>query len=204
MTAEAQFRKTTQRLMPLEVERTEPGQYNIYPSYPLNSGKIEAGYGALAEKIVQQSQSTIILDGFPGVLWEKVRQQLTEALISRKVKAAWHNIDQALLSPEQIDKMIAPFLGGDDPLFGYRFSGSLRDFFDPERLSSMTLEPEADLNILYGTGAALSGWQGLLIYFDIPKNEIQFRARSKSVKNLAPNSRLPLNQPINAATLSIG
>ena len=190
MTAEAQFRKTTQRLMPLEVERTEPGHYNIYPSYPLNSGKIEAGYGALAERIVQQSQSTIILDGFPGVLWEKVRQQLTEALISRKVKAAWHNIDQALLSPEQIDKMIAPFLGGDDPLFGYRFSGSLRDFFDPERLSSMTLEPEADLNILYGTGAALSGWQGLLIYFDIPKNEIQFRARSKSVKNIGAKQPL--------------
>ncbi len=139
---------------------------------------------ALAERIVQQGQSTIILDGYPGVLWEKVQRQLTEALNSRKINAAWHNIEQALLPPEKIDRLIAPFLGGSDPLFGYRFNGALRDFFEAHRLSNLAPDPQAALNIVFGTGAALSGWHGFLVYFDIPKNEIQFRARSKSIKNI--------------------
>ncbi len=97
---------------------------------------------------------------------------------------SFQNVETALLAPAQIDTLIEPYLGGDDPLFGFRFQGELKDFFDPQRLAALQPAPNSQQNLLYGTGAALAGWQGLLLYVDIPKNEIQFRARSKSVRNL--------------------
>ncbi len=189
------FRKTTQYLMsPDSLEGTKPGQYSIYPAHPLEPGIIEVGYDALARKIIDkrsgQHSATVIIDGYPGVLWENFQQQLEKAFSPYALKIGWHPIEQALLSPDQIDGLIAPFLGGDDPNFGYRFTGMLRDFFDPQRLDTICPDPQADLNIIYGTGAVLAGWHGYLIYVDVPKNEIQFRARSKSIRNVGAKEPL--------------
>ncbi len=52
------------------------------------------------------------------------------------------------------------------------------DWFDKNKLSAIQPDPEADLNIFIGIGAALSPWQAPLIYIDVPKNEIQFRMRA--------------------------
>jgi mannose-6-phosphate isomerase class I len=98
-------------------------------------------------------------------------------------------VDHALLPANQIEALVAPFLGGDDPLFGRRFTGSLRDFFDPEALAALRPNPRARLNIVYGCGAALARWlrddlHGLLVYADVPKNEIQYRSRAGHPTNL--------------------
>ncbi len=182
MQSEQPYRKTSQYLMPARTAETQPGQYNIFPAFPLQPGVIQAGYAALVERIAQAG--TVIVDGYPGVLWDRFQKNLAAALAQRGISAAFHPVEHALLSSAQIDTLIAPYLGGDDALFGFRFPGRLADFFDPARLAALQPDPQARLNILYGTGAALAGWQGLLLYVDVPKNEIQFRARAKAVKNL--------------------
>ena len=93
--------------------------------------------------------------------------------------------------PEEIEALVTPFLGGDDPLFGTRYTGRLQDFFIPEALKSFKLDSQADINILYGCGAALADWQAYLVYVDLPKNEIQFRSRAGSIANLG--ARQPQN-----------
>ena len=96
----------------------------------------------------------------------------------RGVRVAWCDVSTALLPPHAIDDLIAPYLGGDDPIFGFRFGGDLRPFFDAAKLAELAPDPAADLNIIYGCGAALaSSWSGVLVYVDVPKNEIQFRQR---------------------------
>lgn len=182
------WRKSTQELAPAVRPPTPAGQYDIYPAFPLPAGQIHLGFERLAEHLSGYSQ--VILDGFGGVLWEDFRHRLQAAFSHIGVEAHWVDVAQALKSPAEIERLCAPFLGGEDPLFGRRFPGELREFFDPERLRVLQPDPRAALNIIYGCGAALAGWQGCLAYVDVPKNEVQFRARAGAISNLG------LEQPL--------
>lgn len=176
------WRKTTQHLLPAQRTAADAnalsGQYNIYPAHNLGSGQIEGGFTALARRLAGARQ--VVIDGYPGALWTDFRERLTAALYDLGVRTHWVDVATALKPSAAIDTMLAPYLGGDDPIFGFRYPGTLADFFDRRALAA--LQPAAaDLNILYGCGAALAGWQGLLLYVDVPKNEIQFRQRARSV-----------------------
>ncbi len=189
------WRKTTQELLPTRHVATPAGQYDLYPGFPLESGKIELGYDALAQRLAGESR--VIIDGYGGVFWDVLRARLDRALAQQGVQARWLDVAQALRSPAAIEAMVAPFLGGDDPIFGTRFTGKLADFFDADRLAAFRPDDHAGrrsptfaksrtstMTILYGCGAALAGWEGTLVYVDLPKNEVQFRARAGSIANL--------------------
>jgi len=102
----------------------------------------------------------------------------------RQIKTNWQNSFDYLKQPDVISKMVSPFLGGDDPVFGIRTTLNLEDFFENELSEGLKPDPDADINFIIGTGASLAGWKGLLIYLDLPKNEIQFRSRAGSITNL--------------------
>jgi mannose-6-phosphate isomerase class I len=175
------WRKTTQYLMPSRRREVMDGQYDIYPTHSLGTGRIAGGMAALAQQLAPARR--VVIDGYPGVLWADFRERLHAALHALGVRVHWVDAGSALLPPEQIDALIAPYLGGDDPIFGFRYGGELGDFFAPAALAQLAdnTDPGADLNILYGCGAALAGWPGALVYVDVPKNEIQFRQRAGSV-----------------------
>ena len=158
------------------------GEYDIYPAYPLRKGKIEHGFLHLASHLIGHSQ--IVIDGYVGVLWDHFQAQLDQALQSQGVHADWVSISQALRPDEEIDMLIEPFLGCDDPIFGKRFIGRLADFFDARKLILETGHSQSEMIIYYGTGAALVTENAYLVYVDVPKNEIQYRARAGSICNL--------------------
>lgn len=156
--------------------------YNPFPVFPLADGLIGSGYESLAKRIT--GCGTLILDGYQGVFFETIRDGLQKEFEKSGTDTRWQDAGLAMLSPEEIFDKIEPFLGGQDPLFGTRCTLQLRDFFDTEKLKSLKPVPGADLNIIYGVGAALTGWEGCLIYADLPKNEMQFRARRAEICNL--------------------
>lgn len=178
----SEIRKTTQYLIPVEKKAPAAGEYDIYPVHDLGAGSVSSDYRELARRIA--GCGTVIVDGYVGVRFEDFVSRLNGELAALGVKTLWWSVDSALKSPEEVDKLIEPYLGGDDPIFGFRAKLSLPDFFDAGKLAAIRPDDSAQLNIIYGTGAALAGWEGTLIYLDIPKNEIQFRSRAGSVRNL--------------------
>ncbi len=180
--AEEGLRKSTQLLMPGSASTQPDDRYDIYPEFPVGSGAIRLGFDALAEAIATHSH--VILDGYVGTPWELVRGRLDRALRALGIEPEWTEFAHAYLPEEEINRRVAPFLGGDDPLFGTRFRGTLRDFVDPDRLRDLAPRPRSRMSILYGCGSALAPWKGTLVYFDLPKNELQFRSRAGWVCNL--------------------
>jgi len=177
------WRKSNQYLLPEKKLLAQEGSYDIYPSFKLEDGLICSGFQSLADAIIKHR--LIIIDGYIGVFYDLFREKLDECLRNKGVRTSWFDTTDYYKHHDLIEKIVAPFLGGDDPLFGMRTTLNLEDFFDISRLRNLSPDLSADINIVIGPGAILTGWEGLLVYIDIPKNEIQFRSRAGSITNLA-------------------
>ncbi|GHS91458.1 transcriptional regulator [Bacteroidia bacterium] len=176
------WRKTTQFLAPEKSTVSHRGDYDIYPAFPVGTGKIREGAEALAEWIARYEQ--VVIDGYVGVFWEQLVESVNIELNKKGKKAYWHHIDAAMRPADEINEMVAPFLGGDDPVFGKITDKKLIDWFDGDKLKKIKPAATGGINILVGCGTALAGWNAPLIYIDLPKNELQFRMRTGAVTNL--------------------
>ncbi len=182
-------RCSSQYVMPISEEKEAIKEgYRIYPSYEINKGSIERGYKSLAKEI--SAYKSIAIDGYLGVYWDDFIGQLTKELKLLGVDSIAFATQAALKDQMDIDHMIAPFLGEDDPVFGKRFAGNLIDFYDQEKLGRLQTN-ENVLRILYGPGAAMQKSYERIMYLDIPKNEIQYRSRSGSIFNLGVEEIYP-------------
>lgn len=187
------YRKTEQLLMPADKQKEKIGRYALYPTHSVGENKIQKNFESLAAEI--QNKKTIIIDGYLGVFYENVKENLQNNFEKLGIKTNWIDTSQALKTEAEIDKLVEPFLGGNDPIFGTRTTLNLADFFQTEKLKHFKLDKDADINIIYGIGACLANFKGTKIYIDLPKNELQFRARAKSFPNLgaaAPNEPKPM------------
>lgn len=175
-------RKTTQWLIPESVVPTPPGKYDIYPGFKVPRHSIQSGYESLAG--VFEKHQNIILEGYVGVFWEDLCKGINAHLQERGLKVRWQEMASSFKSVGELETLIAPFLGGDDPVFGKKTTLTLIDFYDIGKIEKMIPDPTADINIVYGPGAALCQWEGLVCYVDLPKNELQFRMRARAITNL--------------------
>lgn len=205
----AEWRISNQRLLPAEPgDAASPGEYELHPTFPLAQGELARGWAALAALLARGAgmetpaghaasagdgpvgtRALATVDGYGGVMWDELRRGLTAQFDCAGLTVAWFDVRAAMLPAGRLEELLAPFLGGDDPIFGKRFDGSLADLFDPAALAALEPDPEAQLSIVYGPGAALAGWEGALAYAMVPKNEIQYRSRAGSVAPLGTPSR---------------
>jgi mannose-6-phosphate isomerase class I len=152
------------------------------------------GWAAIADQLkhaiaqASRKQFTLIVDCYPGVdeaqILAELKQRLTPALA---VKAA-----DAMLAPERIDQLVAPFLGGNDLVFGFLSGLTLPQFFDPQKLwhwRETVAAVTEGLVLIVGCGARLIAEGDLLVYADLARWEAQGRFRRKQASNLGVENR---------------
>ncbi|QHS54332.1 hypothetical protein GWR56_01780 [Mucilaginibacter sp. 14171R-50] len=181
---DAGLRKTAQLLMPakLTTEAVAGEEYNIYPVCKLGDNKIFNGYDALAGWVIKQK--TVVIDGYAGILWDKVKTGLEQHIALKGFSINWVETTQYLKPEAEVDTLVKPFLGTADSVWGTKCTLNLHDLFQTEKLGAQQPNSEFEINIIIGTGASLANWQAPLIYIDMPKNELQFRMRAGAIKNL--------------------
>lgn len=176
-------RDTQQELLPLYKQWDKTDRYDIYPTRKISQGSISHDLEALLAQL--PATGNLIIDGYVGIDWESFITALKAAFPKSSSELNWVNIATALKPEEEIDAMLSPYLhsDGESSIFGQAFQAGLEEFFVAEQLEQ--LQPAtAERNVVYGTGASLAGWEGTLIYLDLPKNELQFRSRAGRVHNL--------------------
>lgn len=181
---QARFRKSGQALLPYRLtgSPTNKQGYDIYPFHALGKGKIYNGYNTLAKWMA--AYPCVLVDGFSGVVWQDVQSCLQDAFSSLRLKIRFIQAADYMLSPGEISELVAPFLGDRDSVWGTKTSLQLQDFFRMNEINQPGIDKGYDCTIVIGTGAALWKTDAPVVYLDIPKNEIQYRARAGAINNL--------------------
>ena len=177
------FRVTNQNLLPLRknIEKNIDCKYDMYPVFDCGNNKILFGYDSLVDMICDKRE--IVIDGYSGVIFEHIREEIDRRLKIKNKTVLWLEAVAALKSEEEIELMLEPFLGGNDPLFGKKCTLDFAKFFVNNALIRFKNDDKFDINIYIGIGSSLIRSNAPVVYFDVCKNEIQYRSRAKSIYN---------------------
>ena len=106
--------------------------YDKFPvvAVPQGENACVAGWencaGRLRQAIAQRQKrkTVLVVECYPGVDEKGIREQLKRLLSPALLSSA----SDSLLTPEKIDALVAPFLGGNDPVFGFLSDLALPQF----------------------------------------------------------------------------
>ena len=157
------------------------------------------GWAAIAARLREQllrvhaqgrpaRASVIVIECYSGVFEPEVRAGLDPAFDS----ALWINTCDAFRPAAEIDRLVAPDLGGDDPVFGFLSRLTLEDFLSDEKVASLRSRIAAAPGpvVVIGHGASLIALDPtLLIYADLARWEAQRRQRRGDISNLGVDNR---------------
>ncbi len=176
-----------------------PSHYDKFPCVAVcgQDGGCSRGWDLVAQRIADQirpglkarSRWVVAVECYPGVHHD----ELTLALQTRLRPDHWVPAQDAFQSEVEIDNIIAPYLGADDPIFGFLTPLSLDAFLDPHKQAALArrVDEFVGLVVVYGTGALLCCTPDTVVYADMPRWEGQLRQRRNEVSNLgAHNSHL--------------
>ncbi len=161
-----------------------------------NSGEAcVAGWDRIAETLRQAiarrrtSKTVVTVECYPGVAEEEILGELQ----ARLSPALAVHAREALMPPERVDTLVAPFLGGDDPVFGFLTELELPQFFDlqqADRLRQQVHGVTHGLVLVLGCGARLIAEGDILVYADLARWEAQKRFRRNESSNLGVENRM--------------
>jgi hypothetical protein len=164
------------------------GGYDKSPAVEIAGGGGKAWRGwpeicrELFSAIDAASTPVVAIECYPGVFQQEIGQALQAARPDIQVI----EMQDALLSEEEIEQLIAPFTGGDDPIFGFTSDLTLSRFFEPQRLKQIQEQASCTSAplVLLGSGAFIAAPdRALHVYADLPRWEIQQRQRRGQIAN---------------------
>jgi len=155
---------------------------------PEHASSCWTGWDTIAE-VLRKKGTIIAVECYPGVHDDAVCAELA----GRFPAAKTFDSKEAFKSPEEVETLVAPFLGGDDPVFGHlNTTLGLADFLDPEKTRTLSgrIAGESGPVLVIGPGASLVAPRAdLLVYADMPRWEGQLRQRRGEVDNLGTRNR---------------
>jgi len=170
-------------------------RHSNYDKFPVvevrpTAQECSVGWAGIVETLksaIRGARAVVGVELYPGVLDREVE----EALAAGLKPAAVISTSKLLKPVNEIDTMLAPYLG-DDPVFGRMNGIVLEDFFDARRLAEARTRAQQHrdgLLLVIGTGAALIVPEpDLLVYADMARWEIQRRQRQGEVGNLGTDN----------------
>ena len=153
--------------------------YNKHPSIHIENsdGKVFSGDDEILRCLQAELSGdrwTLIVETYPGVNEDRICRMLEELNPDRIVSA--RNI---LREPEDLKARLDCILT-QDRVFGRMYSGELMDFADPEKADRLRsqIAGSGGKTVVFGFGASLLADQGLCVYADVSRWEIQLRYRA--------------------------
>jgi mannose-6-phosphate isomerase class I len=139
-------------------------------------------------KALGRKDVTIVVECYTGLHDREILTALRQGLTPDRLVETEKTVFR---SPEAVDALVAPDLGGKDPVFGRLTRLRMEDFIDPEKRDRLLRERGkwTGLSIIYGPGALLCGEADLVVYADMPRWEGQMRQRRNTVRNLGVGYR---------------
>jgi hypothetical protein len=173
-----------------------PSNYDRVPAVPVpgGGGGLALGWDAIARRIAgavaaRDARRTVVtVECYPGVDEGAVLGEL-DARLRPQLKLAAAG---ALRPPEEVAALVAPCLGGDDPVFGYLTTLELPAFFAAEKLEDVRRQLAAQVSgliLVVGCGARLIHPGDIFIYADLARWEAQLRFRRGTAANLGAGSQ---------------
>ncbi len=132
---------------------------------------------------LQRKKTVVVVDCYAGTFERDILAELARQLKPAVAIGAW----EALCGEDEINRLCAPFLGGDDPLFGRMSDLELQRFFDVGKLEAMRSRVSGATEgsiLIVGVGARFVHDGDLVIYADMPRWEAQRRQRRNLIGNL--------------------
>lgn len=165
--------------------------YEKFPAIkvPNSAGASATGWPDIADHLRRAledraaGRTVLVVECYPGVDETAVRDELSRRLTPALTVTA----SEALLPPEKVDALVAPFRGGNDPVFGFLADLNLPQFFDEGKLAvlqSRVATVATGLVLIVGCGARLIALGDLLVYADLARWEAQGRFRRNVSSNL--------------------
>lgn len=157
------------------------------------AGAAVAGWDTVGARLARDvtsrgaARTVVAVECYSGVDVDEVVAGLTPALRPSVVVRA----ERAFLDPEAVDRVVAPWLGGDDPVFGRLCPLTLEAWLEPGRRDVVRAEVEAARGtvLVVGTAASLCCTPDVLVYADMPRWEEQLRQRRGQSGNVGVPNR---------------
>lgn len=161
--------------------------YDKQPFTPVE-GYVWTGWDAVRNEIERATRAgqgkgrfIVRIECYQGVHHEELREAFASLAAS-----TWMDTADLFKPADAVQEMTFPYVT-DDRLFGFRAHFKYADFLDAEKVHEAQgrIAAADGLVIVYGHGAAVVAPKAdLTVYADMPRWEIQMRARRHEIRNL--------------------
>lgn len=167
--------------------------YDKSPSVAVPGHDAAAGWEAVCARLAgavaarRPSPTVLAIECYSGVFEEEIERAVVKFLAPDLLIRS----TEAMRNPVSIEALVAPELGGDDPVFGRMTRLVLEDFFVPEKRAALTARASSvsGFVVVIGTGALLCCEPDIVVYADMARWEAQMRQRRGEISNIGVENR---------------